>query len=142
MVRLQHRSRARRLRFRRRSMRAASDLLVGEQGEKALDLVDPRRRGRPVVVGVPTGPFGEPIADQLGLVARRVAHDESVLPCVAAVGVVSKVAVTTAAIRSSPILPGADEARRQGRPIVSRESVAPGRHRDAVTPDVQQSPDW
>ena len=48
---------------------AALDLLLAEEREEALDLVDPGRGGRREV-RVPAGPLGEPVADQLGLVAR------------------------------------------------------------------------
>src|SRR5258707_11746118 len=56
-------------------MGAALDLLIGEQGKEALDLVDPRRgcRGE---VHLPAGSFGKPVADQFGLMARRVVHDD------------------------------------------------------------------
>src|SRR5258705_11923967 len=56
-------------------MGAALDLLIGEQGKEALDLVDPRRgcRGE---VHLPAEPFGKPVADQFGLMARRVVHED------------------------------------------------------------------
>jgi len=58
-----------------RSMDAAADLLFGEQREEALDLVDPGCRGRGEV-DVPTRAFGEPIADELGLVGAGIVDDE------------------------------------------------------------------
>ena len=57
------------------AVRAALDLLLAEQREEPLDLVDPGRGGRREV-GVPAGPLGEPVADQLGLVARGIVHDD------------------------------------------------------------------
>src|SRR5258707_15298976 len=56
-------------------MGAALDLLIGEQGKEALDLVDPRRGCRREV-HLPAEPFGKPVADQFGLMARRVVHDD------------------------------------------------------------------
>src|SRR5688572_19462480 len=58
-----------------RAMDAAADLLVGEQREEALDLVDPGGRGGGEV-DVPAGALGEPVADELGLVAAGVVDDE------------------------------------------------------------------
>src|SRR4051812_113930 len=57
------------------SMGASLDLLFGQQSEEALDLVDPGRRRRREVL-MPAGPLGEPVADRLGLVTRRVVHDD------------------------------------------------------------------
>jgi hypothetical protein len=48
---------------------------LGEQGEEAFDLVDPRRRCRGEV-HVPAGPFREPVADELGPVRSVVVHDD------------------------------------------------------------------
>src|SRR5712671_5694321 len=56
-------------------MGAALDLLIGEQGKEALDLVDPRRGCRREV-HMPAEPFGEPVADQFGLMARGIVHDD------------------------------------------------------------------
>src|SRR4029077_362900 len=53
----------------------ALDLLVGEQGKEALDLVDPRRGCR-CEVHLPAGSFGKPVADQFGLMARRAVDDD------------------------------------------------------------------
>ena len=61
--------------FGSRAVGAALDLLLGQQGEEALDLVDPRGGCRREVP-VPVRALGEPVADQLGLVARRVVHDD------------------------------------------------------------------
>jgi hypothetical protein len=58
-----------------RAVGAALDLLVGEQGKEALDLVDPRRGCRREV-HLPAEPFGKPVADQFGLMARRVVDDD------------------------------------------------------------------
>src|SRR5512144_1444354 len=49
----------------------ALDLLFGEKREEPLDLVDPGRGGWREV-GVPAGPFGKPVADQLRLVAQAL----------------------------------------------------------------------
>jgi adenylate cyclase len=57
------------------AMNAAADLLLGQVAEEAFDLVDPRCRGRRVV-HLPARPFGEPVADRLGLVAGHVVHDD------------------------------------------------------------------
>ena len=56
-------------------MRAAADLALGEQREEALDLVEPGGRGRGEV-DVPARSLGEPVADQLGLVAAGVGEDD------------------------------------------------------------------
>src|SRR6185437_7686004 len=56
-------------------MDAATDGLVGEQAEEALDLVDPGGRGGREV-DMPPGPLCKPVADQLGLVGGDVVHDE------------------------------------------------------------------
>ena len=58
-----------------RRVGASLDLLFGQQGEEALDLVDPGRRRRREVL-MPAGALGEPVADRLRLVARRVVHDD------------------------------------------------------------------
>src|SRR6476660_3661110 len=50
-------------------------MLFGQQGEEALDLVDPGRRCRREVL-MPAGALGEPVADRLRLVARCVVHDD------------------------------------------------------------------
>ena len=52
------------------AMDAAAQGALGEQGEQALDLVDPGGRGRREV-DVEARALGEPVADQLGLVACR-----------------------------------------------------------------------
>ena len=49
------------------AMDAAPDLLVGQQPEPALDLVQPGGAGG-CEMGLPARPFGEPVADRLGLV--------------------------------------------------------------------------
>ena len=56
-------------------MGSTLDLLLCEECEEALDLIDPGRRRRSEMA-VPAWPFGKPVADQLGLVARRVVHDD------------------------------------------------------------------
>ena len=56
-------------------MCAAADLVIGEHTEEAFDLTDPGCRGGGEV-GMPAGPFGEPLADRLGLVARRIVHHD------------------------------------------------------------------
>jgi hypothetical protein len=56
----------------RRSDGASLDLFLGEQSEEALEPVDPRRGCRPV----PAWALGEPVTDQLRLVARGVVHDD------------------------------------------------------------------
>lgn len=58
-----------------RAMDPAPDLLVGQEREKALDLIDPRGSGRSEV-NVPARPLGQPVADRLGLVGGVVVHDE------------------------------------------------------------------
>src|SRR5918999_1697281 len=58
-----------------RAMDATADFLVGEQREEALDLADPGGRGRGEV-DVPAGALGEPVADELGLVAAGIVDDE------------------------------------------------------------------
>jgi hypothetical protein len=57
------------------AMHAAAHLALGEQAEEALDLVDLGCRGRGEVE-VPAGPFGEPVADALGLVRSGIVDDE------------------------------------------------------------------
>jgi hypothetical protein len=54
---------------------APPERAVGEQGEEAFDLVDPRcrRRGE---VHMPAGPFREPVTDELGFVRSVVVHDD------------------------------------------------------------------
>src|SRR5262245_6014179 len=54
---------------------AAPDLLVGDKCEEALDLIKPGAAGRREV-DMPAWPFGEPVADQRGLVRGVVVHDE------------------------------------------------------------------
>ena len=54
---------------------AAPDLFVGDEREEALDLIEPGRTGR-CEMDMPARPFGEPAADQRGLVRRVVVHDE------------------------------------------------------------------
>ena len=56
-------------------MDAAADLFVGEVGEELLNLTDPGGRGRGGL-HPPTRPFGEPVADGLGLVGGYVVHDD------------------------------------------------------------------
>ena len=56
-------------------MDAAPDLLVGQQPEPALDLVEPGGAGG-CEMGLPARPFGEPVADRLGLVGTVVVHDD------------------------------------------------------------------
>lgn len=46
---------------------AAPDLLIGEEREEALDLIEPGRTGGREM-DMPARPFGEPVADQWGLV--------------------------------------------------------------------------
>ena len=58
-----------------RSMDAAADLVIREQAKKALDLIDPGCRGGREV-DVPTRPFGEPVANELGLVGSSIVDDE------------------------------------------------------------------
>ena len=57
------------------AMDAAPDLLVGQQPEPALDLVQPGGAGG-CEMGLPARPFGEPVADRLGLVGPVVVHDD------------------------------------------------------------------
>jgi hypothetical protein len=54
---------------------AAPDLLVGDQGEEALDLIDPGRGGRREV-DVPARPLGQPVPDRLGLVGGVSVHHQ------------------------------------------------------------------
>ena len=56
-------------------MRAAPDLIVGQQSEEALDLVDSGRRGGREV-RMPASAPSKPAPDQLGLVARCVVHHD------------------------------------------------------------------
>ena len=56
-------------------MDAAPDLFVGQQPEPALDLVEPGGAGG-CEMGQPARPFGEPVADRLGLVGPVVVHDD------------------------------------------------------------------
>ena len=54
---------------------AAPDLLLGQVGEEALDLVDPGRAcGREMDVSARA--LGQPVADRLGLVGGVVVHHE------------------------------------------------------------------
>ena len=48
---------------------------VGDEREEALDLIEPGRTGR-CEMDMPARPFGEPVADQRGLVRGVVVHDE------------------------------------------------------------------
>ena len=58
-----------------RAMAATAQRTLGEAAEKAFDLIEPRRAGRRKMHG-PTRSPGEPVADQLGLVAAGVVeHD-------------------------------------------------------------------
>ena len=57
------------------AMDAAPDLFVGQQPEPALDLVEPGGAGG-CEMGLPARPFGEPVADRLGLVGPVVVHDD------------------------------------------------------------------
>src|SRR5581483_12312856 len=54
---------------------AAPDLLVGDDREEAFDLIEPGRAGWREM-DMPARPFGEPVADQRGLVRGVVVHDE------------------------------------------------------------------
>ncbi len=56
-------------------MDAAPDLLIGDQGEEALDLVDPGGACWREV-DMPSGPLGQPIADGLGFVGGIIVHDQ------------------------------------------------------------------
>ena len=56
------------------AMHAAPELLLREQGEEALDLIEPGCAGRGEV-DVPTRPLGQPVADGLGLVGDVIAQD-------------------------------------------------------------------
>ena len=58
-----------------RSMRAAADVVLRQRGEPALDLVEPRRRGRGEV-NVESRVAGEPGLDRRRLVGGVVVHDE------------------------------------------------------------------
>jgi hypothetical protein len=55
---------------------AASNLFVGDEREEAVDLIEPGRTGR-CEMDMPARPFGEPVADQRGLVRGIVVHDET-----------------------------------------------------------------
>ena len=57
------------------AMCAAADLVFGQVGEEAFDLIDPRGRGRRVM-HLPARPFGEPVADHLCLVGGGIVHDD------------------------------------------------------------------
>ena len=63
------------LQFRGRAVDAAADLLFGDVGEEALDLIDPRAGGRGEV-NMPSRPRAEPLSDRLGLVGGVVVHHE------------------------------------------------------------------
>jgi hypothetical protein len=54
---------------------ATLDLFVGDQGEEAFDLIEPGRRCRREV-HMPVRRLGEPGADQLGFVGRRIVHHD------------------------------------------------------------------
>jgi Enoyl-CoA hydratase/isomerase len=54
---------------------AAPDLFVGDEREEALDLIEPGRAGRREM-DMPARSFGEPVADQRGLVRGVIVHDE------------------------------------------------------------------
>lgn len=58
-----------------RAVDAAPHLALGEQAEEALDLVDPRGRGRGEV-DMPARSPGEPVTDALGLMGAGVVDDE------------------------------------------------------------------
>jgi hypothetical protein len=63
------------LKIRGRAVDATAKLLLGEQREEAFDLADPGGRGRREV-NVPMRAFGEPVADELGLVRAGIVHDD------------------------------------------------------------------
>jgi hypothetical protein len=56
-------------------MHPAPDLLVGDQGKKALDLIDPRRASW-CEVYMPAWPLCQPVSDRLGLVRGVIVHHE------------------------------------------------------------------
>jgi hypothetical protein len=58
-----------------RAVAAAADLLFGDVGEEALNLIDPRAGGRREV-NMPSRPRSEPLSDRLGLVGGVVVHHE------------------------------------------------------------------
>jgi hypothetical protein len=59
-----------------RAVGPALDLRFAEDCEDALELID-SGRGRSREVWVPARPFGDPVADRFGLVARRVVQNEA-----------------------------------------------------------------
>ena len=56
-------------------MDAAADLLFGDGGEEALDLIDPGTGGRREV-NMPSRPRAQPFSDRLGLVGGVIVHDQ------------------------------------------------------------------
>ena len=63
------------LEFVDRSVDTATNLLLGQQGEEALDLIDPGSRGRSEMQMVARPP-GKPVVDELSLVAGGVVEDD------------------------------------------------------------------
>src|SRR6185312_797919 len=61
--------------FRGRAVDVATDLLFGDVGEEALDLIDPGAGGRREV-NMPSRPRAVPLSDRLGLVSGVVVHHE------------------------------------------------------------------
>ena len=66
-------------------MDAAADLVIREQAKEALDLIDPGCRGGREV-DVPTRPFSEPVANELGLVGSGIINDEMNIEIVRDIG--------------------------------------------------------
>jgi hypothetical protein len=63
------------LEFVDRSVDTATNLLLGQQAEEALDLVDPISRGRREVQMIARPP-GEPVVNQLGFMAGGIVEDK------------------------------------------------------------------
>src|SRR5258708_503306 len=64
---------------------AAADFALGDEGKEALDLIEPGRAcGRQM--DVPARPFGEPIADQRGLMGGVIVPDEMNLKSLGDIG--------------------------------------------------------
>ena len=72
--------------FLRGAMNTASQLLFGQQGKQALDLVQPRSAGRGEV-DMPVRPLGEPCSDGWGLVGGVIVHDQMDIEIVRHIGI-------------------------------------------------------
>ena len=63
------------LQFLGRAVDAPAQLFFGQQRKKPFDLVQPGSAGRREM-DMPVRPFGEPVADRLGLMGGVIVHDD------------------------------------------------------------------